>query len=60
MREKENILMNDDTGLTEAYGYLDSGVNSLNTMIVANSSNTINDTIDDILKMEIPEKYKKY
>ncbi|MCR8843434.1 hypothetical protein NQ117_07040 [Paenibacillus sp. SC116] len=48
----------DDAGLDEALGELDSGFKAKLTMTVALTRNTLNDSIDDMITMPIPSKYK--
>jgi tetratricopeptide (TPR) repeat protein len=50
--------LHDDSGLSEALGELDTGMKMVNTLTVANTRNSLNDSIDGIIDMPIPEKYK--
>ncbi|MCD9026089.1 hypothetical protein [Cohnella silvisoli] len=50
--------LHDDSGLSEAFGELDSEMKMVNTLAVANTRNSLNESIDGIIAMPIPEKYK--
>lgn len=50
--------LHDDSGLSEAFGELDSGMNMVNTIAVAETRNSLNKSIDGIIAMSVPEKYK--
>lgn len=50
--------LHDEGELNDAIGILDEGIDSLNTLTVAYTRNTLNDSIDQILKIDFPTKYE--
>lgn len=47
-----------DAGIGEGLGKIDSGIDMFFTLAVANTRNSLNDSIDAIIGMAIPVKYK--
>jgi tetratricopeptide (TPR) repeat protein len=50
--------LHDEGELNDAIGILDEGIDSLNTLTVAYTRNTLNDSIDQILRIDFPTKYE--
>lgn len=50
--------LHDEGELNDSIGMLDEGFDSLNTLTVAYTRNTLNDSIDKILKIDFPTKYE--
>lgn len=50
--------LHDEGELNDSIGMLDDGFDSLNTLTVAYTRNTLNDSIGKILKIDFPTKYE--